>query len=106
MVLSPISEDYYNCEHTERLARYDLIIAGNNHGGQLRLPIIGAIYAPGEYGKKLFPNKEKVEGLSQINGVYQYISKGLGASGDYSFMRFRLFNAPEINLITLKKSNN
>lgn len=83
---------------------YSLLIAGHNHGGQIRIPFYGAFYIPtldterGGY----FPRQEDVMGLSQIGGTPQYISAGLGASSSVSFLNFRLFNPPEINLIVLR----
>lgn len=83
---------------------YDLSIAGHYHGGQIRLPFFGALYIPcptaGING--YFPKQSEVKGLNQIINMQQYISAGLGSSGSVSFLNFRLFNTPEINVITLR----
>lgn len=83
---------------------YDLSIAGHYHGGQIRLPFIGAFYIPcptaGING--YFPKQSEVKGLNLILNMQQYISAGLGSSGSISFLDFRLFNTPEINVITLR----
>jgi hypothetical protein len=42
-----------------------------------------------------------VSGLMERGGTYQYVSRGLGASASVALFDFRLFNPPEINLITL-----
>jgi len=42
-----------------------------------------------------------VSGLQEEGTFRQYISRGLGASGP-KFLAFRVFNTPEINVITLK----
>ncbi|BCY16703.1 hypothetical protein hrd7_05520 [Leptolinea sp. HRD-7] len=85
---------------------FDLVIAGHYHGGQIRLPGIGAIYVPAGYEKRRgwFPDPRIVSGLYQGAGIQQYVSRGLGAGGPIPPLRFRLFNTPEINLITLRKA--
>lgn len=99
----PISEKMYNGEYGSKLPSYDLVLAGNNHGGQWRIPFYGAVYITDIYGDKWFPEQDRVSGLTEWNGFKQYVSRGLGASSNYRFLRFRLFNKPEINLITLVK---
>ncbi len=86
---------------------YDLILAGHYHGGQFRIPLLGAFYVPNasERARGFFPDPQIVSGLYEGNGIKQYVSRGLGAGGPFSFMRFRLFNTPEINLITLRSEN-
>ncbi|MEQ8201168.1 MAG: metallophosphoesterase [Syntrophomonadaceae bacterium] len=81
--------------------RYDLIIAGHYHGGQIRIPCYGAFYIPtdGSPGANWLPEQKYVSGLVQFNGIQQYVSRGLGSS---KMFPLRLFNTPEINLITLR----
>lgn len=83
---------------------YALSISGHYHGGQIRLPFYGALYIPsptsGIYNG-YFPNQKEVKGLNQIADMQQYISAGLGASNSITFLDFRIFDTPEINLITL-----
>lgn len=84
---------------------YSLILAGHFHGGQLRLPLIGALYIPspmtGWNGSGFFPDPRAVKGWSYFGDTPQYVSTGLGASDHIWLASFRLFNTPEINLITL-----
>lgn len=51
----------------------DLVLCGHTHGGQVRAPLIGALYCPGE---GLFPKYDR--GLFDVNGVPLYIDSGLG----------------------------
>ena len=68
------------------LKKYDLILAGHSHGGQVRLPIIGKLYTP--IGAKNYYDE-----YYKINNTDLYISSGLGTS----LYRFRLFNKPSFN---------
>lgn len=80
---------------------FDLVIAGHYHGGQLRIPGYGAPFIPVAstyFYEGFFPDQRYVSGLVAGNGVQQFVSRGLGASN----LPFRLFNPPEINLLTLK----
>ena len=43
-------------------------------------------------------------GLNQIHNMQKYISAGLGSSASISFLDFRLFNTPEINVIILQST--
>ncbi|MDD5568931.1 MAG: metallophosphoesterase [Candidatus Pacebacteria bacterium] len=71
----------------------DLILSGDTHGGQVRLPIIGAIKVPGQ---PLFPKYTK--GLYKLeNGSLLYIDSGLGNT----FFPARFLNRSQISLITI-----
>lgn len=71
-------------------AGMDVALCGHTHGGQIRLPFIGAIFAPSQ---GFFP--EYSSGLYQVEGTSMYISRGLG--GD-----FRFLCRPEIALLELR----
>jgi len=43
-----------------------------------------------------------VKGLWEYKQTKQYVSAGLGTSDAIPFLKFRLFNPPEINVLTLK----
>ncbi|WP_161493876.1 metallophosphoesterase [Virgibacillus necropolis] len=90
-----------------KLRDYDLLITGHYHGGQIRLPFIGALFVPEAwYGNGgFFPPQDRVKGLWEYKGLKQYVSTGLGSSDAISFLKFRLFNSPQINILTLKQEN-
>lgn len=82
---------------------FDLIIAGHYHGGQIRLPLVGALFVPESwYPSGYFPPQDRVRGLWEYYNTKHYVSTGLGSSNAVSFLDFRLFNSPEINLLTFK----
>jgi predicted MPP superfamily phosphohydrolase len=72
----------------------DLYLGGHTHGGQLRLPIYGAIVTGSRYGKQ-FTN-----GLFPWNGTQMVISRGLGFEGG-GMPRARFLCRPEIVSIDL-----
>ena len=76
--------------------KIDLIFSGHAHGGQFRLPFIGGIIAPDQ---GLFP--EYTSGLYVKDKSTLIASRGLGNS----IIPLRLFNQPEIIVLTIKKDN-
>lgn len=70
----------------------NLILAGHSHNGQIRLPIIGAIYTPP--GAKNYYYEHYI-----IDGTNLYISSGIGVST----VNYRLWNRPSINFYRLNK---
>ena len=73
--------------------RVDVMLSGHSHGGQVRLPFIGALKVP-EGGRKY------VQGRFQLGQMQLYVNRGIGTVG----VPFRLNCPPEITLFTLKKS--
>lgn len=71
-------------------SKFQLILAGHSHNGQVRLPFIGAIIKP-KYSKKYYDEHYS------INSSQLYISGGIGVSE----FNFRLFNHPSFNLYRL-----
>lgn len=77
----------------DRVAVADLVVSGHTHGGQIRLPLIGPVPPlPTKLGRAFD------QGLFQYSDTQQlFITSGVGETGP----RARLFNPPELNLITL-----
>ncbi len=71
----------------------DLYLAGHTHGGQIRLPIMGPIFAFSKLQKKY--NK----GLFKLKDGYLNVSAGMGQSRETPV---RFMCPPEATLITLK----
>lgn len=100
----PWNESFYNSAK-DKVGKYDLVIAGHYHGGQIRIPFYGALFIPNINDAEFFPKQSDVSGYNVYGDYKQYISRGLGAGklGNTNF-KFRFFNTPEINLITLVKN--
>lgn len=80
-----------------RLSEYDidLMLAGHTHGGAVRLPFLGGIFAPNQDG--LFP--EYCDGYHTKNGSSIIISKGLGSN---KWWIPRINNPPEITVVDIE----
>ena len=69
----------------------DIIISGHTHGGQVRLPVIGAILSGCNIRTRY------ASGLFYFKQFVLYVNRGLG-EGRYS--QFRFFCQPEASLLT------
>lgn len=74
--------------------QFDVVFSGHAHGGQFRLPLIGGLFAPTQ---GFFP--KITEGVHKKDQTHLVVSRGLGNS----LFPFRLFNRPELVVVTLKK---
>ena len=81
-------------EYVELYAQYDvdLVLAGHAHGGQIRVPGLGGLYAPGQ---GFLPDYE--DGLHQVGETRMIVSRGLGNS----IFPLRVNNPPELVVVTL-----
>ena len=73
-------------------AGVDLVLSGHAHGGQIRLPFVGGLIAPGQ---GLFPEYDA--GLYTEGDTHMVVSRGIGNS----VFPFRVNNRPEIVVVTL-----
>ena len=71
----------------------ELILAGHTHGGQLRLPGIGALVTNCDLPR------HQARGVSHWHGVPMNVSAGMGAS---PYSDYRLLTPPEATLLTLR----
>jgi predicted MPP superfamily phosphohydrolase len=71
---------------------FDLVFSGHAHGGQVRFPGLGGLFAPGQ---GLFP--KYTAGMHRKDGTALVVSRGLGNSE----FPIRVFNRPEIVTLTL-----
>jgi predicted MPP superfamily phosphohydrolase len=72
-------------------AGVDLMLSGHTHGGQVRIPGLGAIYASSLYGKRF------EAGRYLLDRMILYISRGIGMEG-MGAPRVRFLCPPEITL--------
>ena len=72
---------------------FDLVFSGHAHGGQIRLPFIGGIFAPGQ---GVFP--DYTSGVCKSGETSMIVSRGLGNS----IFPFRVGNCPEVVVCELK----
>jgi uncharacterized protein len=71
---------------------YGLIVAGHTHGGQVRLPLVGALVTNSTMPRRL------ASGLIRMGGAVLHISRGLGTS---KYAPFRFWCRPEATFLDL-----
>ena len=69
-----------------------LILAGHMHGGQVYLPLVGALITPGKA-----PNRHAF-GLIREDGRTMYVGAGIGTS----IIPIRINMPPEIAIVTVR----
>ncbi|MGQ9560419.1 MAG: metallophosphoesterase [Candidatus Oleimicrobiaceae bacterium] len=69
----------------------DLVLAGHTHGGQVRLPLVGALYSQTALGRKY------AAGLFSFRKTKLYVNRGIGNA----LLPFRFLCRPEITVIHL-----
>ena len=84
--------NYFESEYS--LLGADLVISGHGHGGLIRLPFTDGLFS---VERTLFPSY--TAGFYSVDGADLFVSRGLGNSGS----TFRLFNRPELAVLTLTR---
>jgi predicted MPP superfamily phosphohydrolase len=72
---------------------WDLVVYGHTHGGQVRMPVVGALITNSDVPRRL------VSGLVRLGWTYAHISRGLGTS---KYAPFRFLCRPEATVLELR----
>jgi uncharacterized protein len=80
-------------EHAARLG-VDLYLAGHTHGGQICLPLVGALATASRFGQRY------VRGAHLLGATRAYVSRGIGLEG-LGAPRMRFLARPEVVWISL-----
>jgi len=73
---------------------YDLIVAGHTHGGQVCLPVVGALVTNCSMPRRL------VKGVIGMGGAVLHTSPGMGTS---KYAPFRFWCRPEATMLELRR---
>jgi len=73
----------------------DLYLCGHTHGGQVRLPVYGAVLTSSELGKQYDM------GYYRLRDTHLYVSRGIGMEG-LGAPRVRFLCPPEITLVSIQ----
>lgn len=73
----------------------DLVFSGHAHGGQIRLPLVGGLFAPGQ---GFLP--KYTAGIYKLGETRMVVSRGIGGS----LFPQRVFNRPEVVAVTLERA--
>ena len=77
------------------ISKVDLVLAGHTHGGQIRLPIFGALVNWSKLPLKY------ASGLSRHNGIILHVSPGFGTAS----LPLRFLCKPEATLLELSRAD-
>ena len=78
-------------------AGYDFVMSGHGHGGIVRLPFAGGLIGT---NRRFFP--PWTSGVYRLGDSALFVSRGLG-NNTVPFQGFRLFNRPELAVVTLMR---
>lgn len=81
-------------EEPHAQGRVDLMLSGHTHGGQVRLPVAGALLLPSRYGQKY------ASGWCQGPNWPVYVSRGVGTT----LLPVRFGARPEVAIFELERS--
>ena len=74
---------------------YPLVVAGHTHGGQVRMPFVGALVTNSDLPRRL------ASGMIRFGGSFLHVSPGLGTS---KYAPFRFLCPPEATLLELRRA--
>ena len=77
-----------------RNKEFNVIFSGDNHGGQIRLPLVGGVISE---DRSLFPKYDS--GVYKLDDSFLIVNRGLGNTK----MLPRIHNPPEVVVVTLKR---
>lgn len=77
------------------LERIDLILTGHTHGGQIRIPFVGAMVTMTRVGRRY------ASGLHRVGATWLYVNRGLGTS----FAPVRFACRPEVATFVLRTAD-
>jgi predicted MPP superfamily phosphohydrolase len=83
--------------HEAQANRVDLYCAGHTHGGQVALPLYGALITLSRFGKKY------ESGLYRESRMWMYVNRGVGMEGGIA-PRVRFWSPPEITVIDINST--
>ena len=92
VILLMHSVDYAKQAAAEKV---DLMLTGGTHGGQVRLPLLGALYTGTELGPRFSA------GLFRFGGTQVYVNRGIGTS----IVPLRFLAPPEITVLELRAAS-
>ncbi len=79
---------------TSALYNVDLQLSGHIHGGQVKLPVVGAVFSSSRY------NRRYLEGVYKRDRTLMYVSRGLGGHPP-----FRWGSKPELARLILRRGS-
>jgi predicted MPP superfamily phosphohydrolase len=89
----PVLLTHTPCLFPQAARDFPLVLCGHTHGGQIRLPGVGALFVPARYGRRY------QMGLYQEGGSYLHVHPGMGGRPP-----LRVACAPEITRLVLRGS--
>ena len=84
----------------------DMVLSGHTHGGQIKLPLIGAPYTHSRLGRGMSHGLYSGKKLGRVIGgdagrTQLYVTRGIGISG----LALRFLCRPEITTFTLRRTD-
>jgi predicted MPP superfamily phosphohydrolase len=74
---------------------YELVVAGHTHGGQVRMPFVGALVTNSRLPRRV------ASGLFRMGDALVHVSRGLGTN---KYAPFRFLCRPEVTMLVLTRA--